>query len=377
MNTSLKTAGRIATTIALVTLLGACAYAPGMRFERDAQSQPGDATSVPQVTPITPSYVLEQKAIREQAADDTVRTLFGTPEPYRIGPGDILSVVVWDHPELVLPSATYAILGGTTGISIGDSAAGIPGYLVSADGYVQFPYIGMVRVAGMTEVEARDLLLRGARDHIENPQITLRILGFRSKRIYVEGEVKTPGSVAINDVPMTLMEALNRTGGVLPSADRSQINVTRGGQTIRVSLPDLLRRGLNPSSIALQSGDIVRVVPREESKVFVLGEVTRPTTLVLRDGRLSLNEALGEAGGPNQATADSSQIFVVRSNAQARPEVYHLDARSASALAVAENFELKPKDVIFVDAGDLVRWNRFITLLFPSAQTVQTIRTIN
>jgi len=138
-----------------------------------------------------------------------------------------------------------------------------------------------------------------------------------------------------------------------------------------------LRRGLNPSSIALQSGDIVRVVPREESKVFVLGEVTRPTTLVLRDGRLSLNEALGEAGGPNQATADSSQIFVVRSNAQARPEVYHLDARSASALAVAENFELKPKDVIFVDAGDLVRWNRFITLLFPSAQTVQTIRTIN
>ncbi len=41
---------------------------------------------------------------------------------------------------------------------------------------------------------------------------------------------------------------------------------------------------------------------------------------------------------------------------------------------MAENFELKAKDVVFVDAGDLVRWNRFVSLLLPSGQTVQTVR---
>lgn len=374
MTTLLRSTGRISSAIGLLVLLGACAAAPGMRFDERAQSQPGDMSSVPAMTPITPDFVMAEKMRRELTVDDSVKELFGTPEPYVIGPGDIISVVVWDHPELVLPTATYTIGGGTTGISIGDSAAGIPGYLVSSDGYVQFPYLGLVQVAGLTEREARNLLMQGAAQHIENPQITLRILGFRSKRVYVEGEVRTPGSVAINDVPMTLMEAINRTGGVLPTADRSWINVTRGDRTIRVSLPELLRRGLNPSSIRLQPGDIVRVVPREESKVFVMGEVTNPTALVLRDGRLTLGEALGDAGGPSQLTADSGQIFVVRSNDKARPDVYHLDARSASALAVAENFELKAKDVVFVDSNSLVRWNRFVSLLLPSGQTVQTVR---
>ena len=44
--------------------------------------------------------------------NDGVDRLYGKSEPYRIGPGDILSIVVWDHPELVLPTQTYAIGAG-------------------------------------------------------------------------------------------------------------------------------------------------------------------------------------------------------------------------------------------------------------------------
>lgn len=371
-----KLAGTISRTLvvfALVSTLGACAFAPGMRFDASQPLDPMDPNSVPEVKDITPALVLSDAQARSSVVDDGYKTFISKPQPYIIGPGDILSVVVWDHPELVLPTQTYSIGTGPAELTMGDAASGIPGYPVAADGTVQFPYVGTVKVAGLTESEARALLARRSGAFIQNPQITVRILGYRSKRIYVEGEVKTPGTVPITDTPMTIAEALNRSGGVLPTADRSSVYVTRNGVTTRIDVPALLKRNIDIGMLMLKPGDLVRVQSREENKVFVMGEVLRPATVPLRDGSLSLTEALGEVGGPNQTTANTSQIFVVRSQPSAIPVIYHLDARSVTALGVAQKFELQPKDVVFVDAGNLVRWNRFISLLLPSAQTVQTV----
>ncbi|WP_035359219.1 polysaccharide biosynthesis/export family protein [Achromobacter insuavis] len=377
MTTFFGTLSRAIAAIALVSSLGACALSPGMTFDAKHLVDPMDPNSVAQIKEITPSLVLDDNRARQALLDnDGISRLVDKAEPYRIGPGDILSIVVWDHPELVLPTQTYAIGTGVTELAFGDTASGIPGYTVSSTGYIQFPYTGLLKVAGLTELQARNLIVNSSGKYIQDPQITVRVLGYRSKRVYVEGEVKTPGTVAINDIPMTLLEAINRAGGVLPTGDRSSVYVIREGKKTRVNLPALIDRGQDLNQVMLKSGDIVRVTPRDESKVFVTGEVTTPATIVMRDGRLTLNEALGVAGGPNQLTADSSQVFVVRSTEQATPLVFHLNAASPQAYAVAEKFELQPKDVVFVDTAALVRWNRFISNLFPSAQTVQTVHSI-
>ena len=377
MTTFFGTLSRAIAAIALVSSLGACALSPGMTFDAKHLVDPLDPNSVAQIKEITPSLVLGDNRARQALLDnDGVSRLVDKAEPYRIGPGDILSIVVWDHPELVLPTQTYAIGTGVTELAFGDTASGIPGYTVSSTGYIQFPYTGLLKVAGLTELQARNLIVNSSGKYIQDPQITVRVLGYRSKRVYVEGEVKTPGTVAINDIPMTLLEAINRAGGVLPTGDRSSVYVIREGKKTRVNLPALIDRGQDLNQVMLKSGDIVRVTPRDDSKVFVTGEVTTPATIVMRDGRLTLNEALGVAGGPNQLTADSSQVFVVRSTEQATPLVFHLNAASPQAYAVAEKFELQPKDVVFVDTAGLVRWNRFISNLFPSAQTVQTVHSI-
>lgn len=377
MTTFFGTLSRAIAAIALVSSLGACALSPGMTFNSKHLVDPLDPNSVAEIKEITPSLVLEDNRARQALLDnDGVSRLVDKAEPYRIGPGDILSIVVWDHPELVLPTQTYAIGTGVTELAFGDTASGIPGYTVSSSGYIQFPYTGLLKVAGLTELQARNLIVNSSGKYIQDPQITVRVLGYRSKRVYVEGEVKTPGTVAINDIPMTLLEAINRAGGVLPTGDRSSVYVIREGRKTRVNLPALIERGQDLNQVMLKSGDIVRVTPRDESKVFVTGEVTTPASIVMRDGRLTLNEALGVAGGPNQLTADSSQVFVVRSTEQATPLVFHLNAASPQAYAVAEKFELQPKDVVFVDTAALVRWNRFISNLFPSAQTVQTVHSI-
>jgi polysaccharide export outer membrane protein len=196
--------------------------------------------------------------------------------------------------------------------------------------------------------------------------VTLRIQSYRSKRIYVDGEVRTPGLQFINDAPMTLPEAINRAGGFSQGGDRSTIAVTRGDTTVVVNIPDLIAKGVNPSQIMLHDGDLVRVHGATDSKVFMLGEVGRPTALTLNNGKLTLGEALGDAGGVNQNSGDARQVYVVRGRGQPKPTVFHLDASSPAAMATADNFELKANDVVFVDASSLVRWSRVFNLLLPS-----------
>jgi len=187
------------------------------------------------------------------------------------------------------------------------------GFNVSPEGLIQFPLLGTFKIAGLTEGTAREELTRRLSRFIRNPQITLRIQAYRAGRVYVDGEVRTPGLQAINDIPMTLPEALNRVGGLTPAADRATVSVTRNGVTSEINLPQLTTLGVNPSRIMLAAGDLVRVASREDTKVYVLGEVTIPKALPLRNGSLTLNEALGESGGVNSTSGDPRQIYVVRS----------------------------------------------------------------
>jgi polysaccharide export outer membrane protein len=354
-------------------LLGACAASPGMYFNPDGNVAAVGPDAKPDITPITMDLVKEMRA-KSKPTNQGVEELFATPTPYRIGAGDIISVVVWDHPELVFPTQTYSI-GAAFEIPTSSGGSNMPGYVVSPNGDIQFPYAGVMHVAGKTANQVRDEMARVLSRVVRDPQMTVRVLGFRSQRVYVDGEVKTPGMLAIDDAPMTLVEALNRAGGVLNlTGDNSRIRVTRGEHSWYVNIPALLAKGTDPARILLNSGDIVRVEQREDSKIFVTGEVVKPTSLLMRNGRMSLNEALGDAGGVNPGTANSEQIFVIRRTADDTPKVYHLDGTSPAALAVAESFELEPKDVVYVDARNLVRWNRVMGLLVNPIIGINSLR---
>jgi polysaccharide export outer membrane protein len=76
------------------------------------------------------------------------------------------------------------------------------------------------------------------------------------------------------------------------------------------------------------------------------------------------------------SSGGSRQIDVLGRSSDVHPLVYHLDAASPVALALAEDFELQPKDVVFVDATSLVRWSRVISLLLPTSQLAVDSKTI-
>ncbi|WP_230411514.1 polysaccharide biosynthesis/export family protein [Collimonas humicola] len=370
-------------TIVLLILslaLGGCALAPGMRFDPQGTVDASDPDSRPVIKPITLKLVQQERAERlrqAQASASYYQELLTQPEPYRIGVADVLSIIVWDHPELVVPNLTYTIGASGAEISnVGLAAQTLPGYAVGSDGNVQFPYVGRFKAGGLTELEAQQQLVTLLKKYIRDPQITLRVIGYRSRKVYVDGEVRSAGVKPMTDVPMSLAEALNQAGGISPSGDPSRITLTRGARNYLISIPELAEHGISPSKLILQSEDSLRITPLADNQIVVAGEVRDPRGVPLRsNGRLTLSDALSQVGGVLAETSDPSAIYVVRAAPEGTmPEVFHLDSKSPVGLALAENFELKAKDVVYVDAPGLVRFSRIMALFLGSSTNAVNYR---
>ena len=360
---------RLITVASSAFLFGGCAFSPGMAFST-SPIDPTDPGSLPVVTPITLSLIQQERAAvnAQLASDQSDVALIGKPAPYLIGEQDVLSIVVWDHPELVLPNLTYDLGGGMAG-SGGMATQTIPGFAVDQNGDVQFPYVKRFHVAGKSDQEVQRELTRLLGPYVSDPQVTVRVVGFRSKKAYVDGEVRTPGVKPLTDVPSTLAETLNQAGGIAPTGDPSRITLTRDGVTFGIDLPELRRRNLDLNNIVVKNGDSIRVPPIAEHRVIVMGEVGKQMPVPFHtDGHLTLSDALGDAGGVNQVSGDASEIYVIRRGPMDGPPIaYHLNARSPAAMSLASSFQLRSDDVVYVGTAGVVRWDRFITPLVGSA----------
>lgn len=352
----------ISLAVLVLPVLVACNAAPGMNVNSDV-TQPG---VTPELKEITPQLLQDEREARDKFIDQTVSALFSEPKPYRVGINDVVSVVLFGQHEM---TSNVSVMMAPIPNTVADSLV-TSGYAVDSEGQIHLQYVGAVTVAGLTEREMHDLLVQEYSKYIKKPELSARVESYRSKRLYMDGEIKNPGVLPIIDIPMTLPEALSRAGGATTLGDLGSVDISRAGKRYVVNVPQLTAHGVDPSRILLENGDLVRVRPREEGKVFVLGDVTKPSTLLPHNGRLTLNEALGEAGGVSTSNGDPRQIYVVRHTSDTHPLVYHLDAASPVALALAESFELQARDVVYVDATALARWNRVVSLVLPTAQLV-------
>ncbi|WP_416222507.1 polysaccharide biosynthesis/export family protein [Variovorax paradoxus] len=356
--------------MALLLSLGLCGCAPGFGTPGPLQSANGTAGGTGRVEAITPELIRTQLALNTGLPPE-VKALFGRPSAYTIGPGDVVGITVYNNPELQ-PNlgAVIAQQSDPTGVTVA------PGFIVDAAGEISFPYIGRTRLQGLTESGASELIANRIGKIIKAPLVSVRIQSFRSQRAYVEGEVRTPGLQIFTDIPMTLSEALNRAGSITAVGDRSQVMLTRGERTVAIDMLQLKRFGADANNIPLRNGDVVYVGSRDDSRIYVMGEIVRPSALLMRNGRMSLNEALGDAGGPDLFSADPGQIYVIRNSPQTSdaPQIFSLNAKNPTALALADRFELKPRDVVYVDRVPLVSWNRVANLILPAAQVVNLAR---
>jgi polysaccharide export outer membrane protein len=204
---------------------------------------------------------------------------------YRVGPSDELKINVFDEPAL--------------------SGA----YRVDADGSIPYSLVGRVVVSGLTVREIEQLLTKRLLDgYVRQPRVTVEVSQFRSRKVFIMGEVRTPGQYAL-DGDVTLLEVLALAGALTDSAG-DQISVRRAKEpsaavgaalpddpqsveVVRVSLADL-QAGRMASNLVLEDGDTI-IVPAAP-RVFVTGHVRTPGAVVLR-GRLTVQQAIALAGG--------------------------------------------------------------------------------
>ncbi|WP_306465142.1 polysaccharide biosynthesis/export family protein [Burkholderia cepacia] len=322
-----------------------------------------DGTRVDKRVPIVELDLAGVRNMRSLAAQQSLassRALSDVPVPYTIGPGDVLRIVVWNHPEL-------AAAQGTQSAATPRDSDPVAGFVVDQDGKLTFPYAGRVKVAGLRPEAARDHVAAALSRYLREPQVTLSVASFRSRQVYVEGEVRNPGVLSLNDVPTTLYEAIGRVGGFNDAADRSRVELVRGDASYTLDLAQQPAGRPGASKIALKSGDLLRVASRNDSIVYVLGEVGKPVAAAPdRSGRITLADALLQAGGLNPGTADAAQMYVIRGSLDEQPQVFHLDGTSPVSMLVAKEFDLRPKDVVYVDANGLVRASRVLNLLLPA-----------
>lgn len=143
---------------------------------------------------------------------------------YRVEPQDVLSVFVWQHPEFNPPVQSLAL--SSTQFS---QSAGQTGYLVNQHGKIYFPLAGEMCVAGKTVEEIRKEFTYRLREYVKNPQVIVRVADFRSKKIYIFGEVMKPGILPLNDQPMSITDAITLAGSFdANAADTRHIYVIRG-----------------------------------------------------------------------------------------------------------------------------------------------------
>jgi len=220
---------------------------------------------------------------------------------YIIGPSDVLGIKVFDEPTLSGP------------------------YTVDSDGSITFPLINRVEVKGTTVRDVEALLtklLTG--DYFRRPQVSVEIAQYRSRSIFVLGEVRAPGKYSIEG-QVTLLEVIAKAGSLTSTAG-NEIIVQRykdglptvlapalpgddsAAEVMRVSMDDL-REGRSTANLLLQDGDTL-FIPAAD-KFYVTGFVRSPGAFVLVPN-MTVRQAIAVAGGLSERGSDRGMKIIRR-----------------------------------------------------------------
>ncbi len=151
------------------------------------------------------------------------------PQPYQIGPYDSLDIIVWGHPDVSTISTNFSLPDHVKEASGATANNNNPTIVVQSNGTIFYPYVGTLKVEGLTIEDVQKKITQRLSRYIRSPQVTVRVAKYRNRNVYILGEVKTPGMQPITDKPLTLMEALSGAGGINTStADPSHIYLVRG-----------------------------------------------------------------------------------------------------------------------------------------------------
>ena len=332
------------------------------------------------VVKLSPAVIGEINSIKGPSFIET----FGdrAPAPTRtLNPGDIVSVTLWEA------GAGAPSTDGT--VSSGIQTTTVPQQLVDQAGDITVPFVGQIHAAGKTTVEVQRAIVRGLQGQTVHPQALVTLVTDQSNLITVLGDVKTPQQEVLNFNGMRLLDAIAHAGGSVEPAFDTVVQLTRNGRDKRVRMSQLLS---HPNeNIYLQPDDLVYVLKAPEY-VAVLGATKNNMQLEFDTERLTLAEVIGKSGGLLDVQAEPRGVYVFRLEpapvvealthgkmaksppSALVPVIYQDNMRDPKGMFLAQSFEMRNKDIVYVANTESVQIGKLLTLMLQTAGIIGIAR---
>lgn len=246
---------------------------------------------------------------------------------YKIGPKDLLDISVFGLDEL------------TTTVR------------VSEDGKITLPLIGGVEVKGLSKADLEKKLSQLLEEkYLQNPQVTVFISEYQSKRVSVLGAVKNPGPYELLG-RQTLMHIISQAGGINNEAGKEIIVIRQledgTGKSIKISIDDLFFKGDASLNIPLQPDDIINIQLDKIVNIYVFGQVRNPGALGVRKSNIpTLLQAIGQAGGFSER-ASKGKVLIKRIDENGKEIKIKVNVKDIIK-GKRKDIQLKENDVVIV-----------------------------
>lgn len=341
---------RAFTALSGLALLAGCAALPSSgptagEIKRGTRDQNELGFKIVDIDPA----VVNDIVARDAAADAAQPTLSSLAQEGRndvVGPGDILGIGIFEVGVSLFGSSAAG--GGVTDPSARPQT--FPEVVVDREGTISLPYVGRLQVAGHTTSEIQSMIVRGLRGKSQSPQALVTIKQNLSSTVYVAGDVHQPGRYNLSLQQERLLDAIALAGGATNSAEDTVVRFNRGTHFLEERL-GRIRAGA-ADDLVLNPGDRIELLKRPRSFIS-LGATGKVEQIDFAVGDLSLAEAVARAGGPTDAVADPSAVFLFRYDPAApgsheQPVIYRLNMMQPASYFLSQRFAIRDKDVIYI-----------------------------
>tara|TARA_R110002124_G_scaffold223457_4_gene388775 strand:- start:1419 stop:2534 length:1116 start_codon:yes stop_codon:yes gene_type:complete len=253
---------------------------------------------------------------------------------------DTLNLQIWDSTDNSLLT------------SLAQRVVSLDKVLVAANGTIFVPYVGEVRVAGLTPDRARKKLQSELEVIVASVQVQLSLNEGRANSVELVSGVASPGPYPMKGRNFTVRSLIAAGGGISPSFKNPQVRLVRGSKIFGTPVEKLLN---NPNyDTQLHGGDQVFI--EEDSRYFLsLGATGSEALHLFTRDRMSAMDALAVIGGVNDTRADPKGLLILREYPASAVKpggpgnsrvVFSIDLTSFDGLFSARNFRINPSDLV-------------------------------
>ena len=251
-------------------------------------------------------------------------------------------------------------------------------YIIDQDGKIDLPFVGKVKINGLSLDQAQKVLYSEIKKFYKNPDLQIKVQEYNSSKAYIVGAVQNQTTLNLNQEPIRLIEAAINAGFNPGSGNKNfgtKGILRRSNQVYKINLENAFKNIDEKENFYLKKDDVI-FIDRNSDSIHVFGEVSKPGVYYPNLG-YSLTELISTTG-LNQLTANAKKIYVIRENYNKflSVSIFQLDIENPVNLIVGRKFNLRSKDIVYIPASRIVKWNRTISLLIPQTDLFKSYNPI-